>query len=666
MYSRKFFVVLYLLFFISTFAQSWERMAGPYGGNVRRFYEYDSTLYALVDGDVYKLENNIWKPLNLPTGGNFIFCLHVFKSGKILVGSDFGLYYLNKGKTDWIFVNPFMNKSVRDFYVLNDSTLILSTALGIYKTNDSGNSFSLLSFVNNENVATVNFDNAGNIWAGTSKGLYKAKYPEMLWEKINLPESYYTKILFDSNGWIYTYSYYQLCRSFDNGKNWSFLRGNVNDMYIDESNRLVAAVGYKILRINFKGVEWESQKFNNVLLTLMKRNNRTLIGTMGSGVYDYDESNNTFTTFNDGLNSITVRGMEVTKEDVIVITTDARIIYFSFDNGETWEAKKNAWANTIKVTKDNTVYVAAEYGITKTNDNGNSWIDLNINVGPYYISDFDVSEDNKIVCAGSSIGEVFVSTDGGNTFRLVKKISNWFVDAIKIIDENTYLVYSDFLYYTKDAGKTFIKIENNKIWRVQNFAIDRKGYIYLASFGGVFKSLDGKIWNQINFDEHFYGANKVVIDTKDNIHLLAEYNDFVSIDVGKTWQNITGFIPNISPRSYAVSPNGYVWLGSQNSGLFRLKLDIKLEVPNFFSLLQNFPNPFNTTTRIEYYIPIASNVSLKTYDILGREVETIVNAYQEKGYYYANWNASKYSSGIYFYRLQTPSFSETKKMILLK
>ena len=659
-------LTLTCLIFCSTYllGQNWENLPGPYGGNVRRFYEFDSTLYALVDGDVYKLENNNWKPLNFPTGGNFIYCLHVFNSGRMLVGSDIGLYYASKDKPDWVPVNSFMQKSVRDFYVLNDRTLILSTALGIYKTTDEGNSFSFLSSVNNEEVTTINFDKAGIIWAGTSKGLYKSKYPEMLWEKINLPEAYYTKILFDPNGWIYTNSSYQLCRSFDNGKNWSFLNVRVEDMYIDENNRLVAAVGYKILRINFKGVEWESQKFNNILLTLMKRNNGTLIGTLGSGVYDYDESSNTYTTFNNGLNAMTIRGMEVTNEGTIVITTDARIIYFSFDNGLTWVPKKNAWANWIKVTKDNVIYVAANSGIIMTNDKGENWNDLKIDVGPYYISSFDVSDDNMTICAGSSIGEVFISFDRGNTFKLIKKVSDWFVDAVKIIDRNTYLIYSDFLYYTNDGGKNLIKIEDSRISRIQNIIIDNRGYIFLACFSGIFKSLNGKNWTKI--ESYDRGSYKLSIDMNGNLYSWARDVVFISKDEGKSWETVGGYFTNITPRSFTLSPNGYLFNGTQSQGLYRLKIDLNEITPMNFYLSQNFPNPFNISTRIDYDIPSASNVSLKIYDILGREVETLINKYLDKGRYFLSWNASSYSSGIYIYRLQAGNLVEAKKMILLK
>ena len=88
-------------------------------------------------------------------------------------------------------------------------------------------------------------------------------------------------------------------------------------------------------------------------------------------------------------------------------------------------------------------------------------------------------------------------------------------------------------------------------------------------------------------------------------------------------------------------------------------------MPSAYALMQNFPNPFNPTTTIRYDLPRATKVSLKVYDVLGREVATLAHDHLNAGHYQVQWNANV-ASGIYFYRLQTEEFVETKKMILLK
>ena len=89
-------------------------------------------------------------------------------------------------------------------------------------------------------------------------------------------------------------------------------------------------------------------------------------------------------------------------------------------------------------------------------------------------------------------------------------------------------------------------------------------------------------------------------------------------------------------------------------------------IPTEFSLSQNFPNPFNPATNIKYQLPNAVQVTIKVYDILGREVVTLVNEEKPAGYYEVQFNASNLSSGCYFYRIITKDFVKTMKMMLVK
>ncbi len=88
--------------------------------------------------------------------------------------------------------------------------------------------------------------------------------------------------------------------------------------------------------------------------------------------------------------------------------------------------------------------------------------------------------------------------------------------------------------------------------------------------------------------------------------------------------------------------------------------------PKTYMLSQNYPNPFNPTTTISYQIPVAGQVTLKVYDVLGREVRTLVSAKQNRGSYSVTFDAGGLASGVYFYRLAAGTFSESKKMIVVK
>jgi hypothetical protein len=85
-----------------------------------------------------------------------------------------------------------------------------------------------------------------------------------------------------------------------------------------------------------------------------------------------------------------------------------------------------------------------------------------------------------------------------------------------------------------------------------------------------------------------------------------------------------------------------------------------------FALFANYPNPFNPTTTIRYHLPRASDVSLKVFDILGREVATLVNTRQDRGEHFVEMNATHLASGVYFYRLEAGGFVSVKRMVMLK
>jgi hypothetical protein len=88
--------------------------------------------------------------------------------------------------------------------------------------------------------------------------------------------------------------------------------------------------------------------------------------------------------------------------------------------------------------------------------------------------------------------------------------------------------------------------------------------------------------------------------------------------------------------------------------------------PAAFRLAQNYPNPFNPETRIEFQLPAQGPVSLVVYDLLGREVATLVDDVLEAGPHLVTWNAASLSTGVYFYRLHAGAFTQTRKLLLVR
>ncbi len=128
---------------------------------------------------------------------------------------------------------------------------------------------------------------------------------------------------------------------------------------------------------------------------------------------------------------------------------------------------------------------------------------------------------------------------------------------------------------------------------------------------------------------------------------------------------VDSLFPGYFNLNFEITSGGWsFWKDSTQFVVTGVKKEIHR--PLVFDLEQNYPNPFNPTTGISYQIPVRSHVMLKVYDILGREITTLLNEVQNSGSYSVTFNGSKLASGIYFYKLQAGNYSLVKKMILLK
>jgi len=173
----------------------------------------------------------------------------------------------------------------------------------------------------------------------------------------------------------------------------------------------------------------------------------------------------------------------------------------------------------------------------------------------------------------------------------------------------------------------------------------------------------------------------------DNIGLLVDSVKYLDVapwpiepdGTGSTLSLLDDKLDNSLPENWFASDN-YGTPGRKNDLVNPIESE-NLELPTAYKLSQNYPNPFNPSTVIEYSIPVNSelaysesvssiqhqkSVSLKVYDILGREVATVVNEQQRAGNYEVRFDATNLSSGVYFYTLQSNDFISSKKMLLIK
>ncbi|MEO8512564.1 MAG: T9SS type A sorting domain-containing protein [Ignavibacteria bacterium] len=161
--------------------------------------------------------------------------------------------------------------------------------------------------------------------------------------------------------------------------------------------------------------------------------------------------------------------------------------------------------------------------------------------------------------------------------------------------------------------------------------------------------------------------------------LISGYNWIVRNDaniyrefMGQGWL-IDYTAPAGNYRHMAVARNtSTIWAVRSNGGITKCNCFVSeiepttTAIPDSYALLQNYPNPFNPETHFGFRIPVFGLVKLTIYDALGKEVVTLVNKELQPGSYAAEWDASVYPSGVYYYKLESGSYAETRKMVLIK
>ncbi|RMF59353.1 MAG: T9SS C-terminal target domain-containing protein [Calditrichaeota bacterium] len=142
---------------------------------------------------------------------------------------------------------------------------------------------------------------------------------------------------------------------------------------------------------------------------------------------------------------------------------------------------------------------------------------------------------------------------------------------------------------------------------------------------------------------------------------------------GSTLTNTAHINPGSDTRDVAVGPDGVIYTADAQAGwhafTYEVATGINDEVgfsPESFSLSQNYPNPFNPATTIRFQLPQSGFVSLKVYDLTGREVAVLVKEQKPAGTYQVSFDAGQLASGVYFYRLKSGEFQQTRKMLLVR
>ncbi len=289
----------------------------------------------------------------------------------------------------------------------------------------------------------------------------------------------------------------------------------------------------------------------------------------------------------------------------------------------------------------------------------------------------------------TKLGIIYNTTNGGTNWSQQFRDSGFRLNDIFMEDPNNGFAVGQVdcitggcggFIKTTDGGFTWTLLEINSFPLAEGLAFIRTGVwcsvggAGLRGYGKISLTTDDFItWNTSTYTQCwvFYDVTFINNDTGwvvgNNGTILITTNgatDWTEQLSGTTESLYSVYFTDVN-RGWIVGGNGTI-LYTNNGGVTFVEEEKIDEIPTEFLLSNNYPNPFNPSSSLSYSIAKSVLVTLKVYDVLGTEIETLVNEEKSTGTYELNWNASNLPSGVYFYRLQAGDFVQTRKMILLK
>jgi photosystem II stability/assembly factor-like uncharacterized protein len=355
-------------------------------------------------------------------------------------------------------------------------------------------------------------------------------------------------------------------------------------------------------------------------------------------------------------------------------------IYISSDNGKNWyqsEFQKNI---NLFFEYDNTLYTGTG-GIFSSTNNGQTWTEVGLTTK----SILSLTILDSILYAGTHDG-LFRSYDKGSTWASTD-IS---CDVLSLVNRGdticvglgsiTFIKTSsdinrDGIFFSSDSGDNWVYTGISNL--PYTFVYNDK-YLFAGTSGfSVFRSPDnGKNWVRSSIGIKGYNIRTLVCN-ENIIFAGGDSGVFVSTNNGDNWSSFNSGLNHYYGKTVLALTifEDTLFAGVAGSGIWKRSIsDLNTPIMNDkdknlvtkFSLKQNYPNPFNYSTEIEFYLPFGDHIILNLYNSAGRQVFTLKDQFLSAGYHTVFWDASKFSSGTYYYQIRTNKYTSTRKMVLVK
>ncbi len=636
---------------------SWQTVTIPGYTNNYWWIDFLNENYGLIagDGKVLRTTNggNNWEIIQ--AGDSYpLFCINVIDSMHIAAAGYGGPdhpsaknIYSSDGGNTWIDGGDLQAFAINCIsYINTDTGYISMNEAGLWKTTNRGQNWVILdsvysNYMGEYEIQLFNEENIGYD-AGSGLRIYKAEGNLDSWHKsiINddLSDVYFTN---EQKGFVISPGLNgNLYETTNGGINWQPAPGPSGYclLFTDSLTGYIGSTNSKIYKTTSGGAAWyQTNGIINPIAKIFFTNHQTGWAVGGPRIFKTtDAGENWSEMLNIGTDSFT----SIFFEDSLNGWTTSRYIWQTTDGGYSWTERTD-----IPTFFGKDIYFTANMGFTiemltlyKSTDNGNNWFTQLSS--QYVIRSFGWLSNSH----GFIIGDgVYETIDGGNTWNEILELRN--IGLRKLQSPMANLGYSSgfqgLIYKYIDTTYTPVEIssftaktddESVKLNWTTSTETNNKGF-EVERFDEALKTE----WEKIGYVEG-YGTT-------------TEPNSYSFTD------------ENVTTGTYKYRLKQIDFNGNYK---YSQTTEVNLTAPEKFLLEQNYPNPFNPETTIKYSIPVREKVELTVFDVLGREVQNLVNEIKDAGNYEVSFDAEKFVSGVYIYRLKSGNYIKAFKMILLK
>lgn len=661
-----------LWIFSRSFAQqlTWERLNGPFAGYIWDIQkDKHNNLYTAVYTDIYKSTNKgeDWQRINVNQSLFPVQRIIPHSSGKIILFANGSILCSDVEMINW-------NQSQTGYFYLisdkNGNILSVRNNAEVLISKDTAKTFSSLNLSASDLHQVLPY-NDSILFVTTKNGYHLTTNQGSEWNyyKANMQERVFTEIHRDGSGNLYMDDTYNVKVSKDMGASWGALKlptGRFQSLFITDTDKFILAANDKTFMSTDFGTTWSDIPIAYGVISVVEITNEAIFMGSPGDLYKYNLVTKEVTINNDGISNARVYTVRTDNEYVYTLVNGA--FYRSDDKGKTWETPKGVpqiFNGLFNENSSNKFLAAGGGNLIYSEDKGTTWKSIQITIP---------MQDLRYGTIGN-VDEIYISTTKGQVLRTVDFGKNWKEIYKHNSERQIYVIHTgydkEFLFavdktlYEYNAEKDLVRELQVFDGNIYSIEISKWGTIYVGTDENIYFG-NKNTWKKTFIKK--YGRAFIRKITKGNIiYLECGSGLWYSNDLGNSFKFIEGSSLSGHERTYSITDDNEIYVGTTASGISRSIFMVdNFSIPTNLELSQNYPNPFNSSTKIKVFIPNRENLTIQIFDILGQVVKTIVADVLITGYYKFIWQPQNLPSGVYFYRIQTPTFSETKKMIYLK